>query len=368
MQAKHNMKKRKNILLLSILLNLIYCEVSGQTYNSFKNEVVLKIEELLDSKLVNSESDTKAYDFKIDTSEIKIRGVRQILEFDYRYKKKKIFKSINRKNIFNEMEMYLSELKFQKVYQDENFTMATYRRGNDIQTQDYLEFYFPNSFDYLIEVIYVLPELKNTERNSIAEEIPIIEFYNPESDKTINFDCKVKTSLPINYHAKELSVFEYTGKNFDQPGIALIKFPVSERSTKWENKIVDKDCKSADPNDCKAWCLVEIPPSYDSIAIVIDTSIISEYEIKDIQPKYFDRKISKYASIIQIICEEDLDVFTIHKIQKVLILKGYYKGELTRTLTTKTKTAIMNFQKEVDLPLGQLDFETLLRLFTIDNI
>ena len=98
MQVKHNMKKRKNILLLSILLNLIYCEVSGQTYNSFKNEVVLKIEELLDSKLVNSESDTKAYDFKIDTSEIKIRGVRQILEFDYRYKKKKIFKSINRKN------------------------------------------------------------------------------------------------------------------------------------------------------------------------------------------------------------------------------------------------------------------------------
>ena len=36
-------------------------------------------------------------------------------------------------------------------------------------------------------------------------------------------------------------------------------------STRWEQRKLDKNCLSADPNDCLTWCLVEIPAQYRTV-------------------------------------------------------------------------------------------------------
>jgi len=36
-------------------------------------------------------------------------------------------------------------------------------------------------------------------------------------------------------------------------------------STKWEKKKANKDCVSADPNDCLVWCLVQVPPQIRTV-------------------------------------------------------------------------------------------------------
>ncbi len=42
---------------------------------------------------------------------------------------------------------------------------------------------------------------------------------------------------------------------------------ISEASTKWVKKRADRNCLSADPNDCLVWSLIEIPAQYDTIVI-----------------------------------------------------------------------------------------------------
>ena len=40
---------------------------------------------------------------------------------------------------------------------------------------------------------------------------------------------------------------------------------VSPATTKWVKRKADKNCLSADPNDCQVWCLVEVPARYETI-------------------------------------------------------------------------------------------------------
>ena len=40
---------------------------------------------------------------------------------------------------------------------------------------------------------------------------------------------------------------------------------VSPASTKWVKKKADKNCLSANPDDCLVWCLVEVAPQYRTI-------------------------------------------------------------------------------------------------------
>ena len=37
-------------------------------------------------------------------------------------------------------------------------------------------------------------------------------------------------------------------------------------STKWVKKRADRNCLSADPNDCQVWCLVEVPATYRTVS------------------------------------------------------------------------------------------------------
>ena len=37
-------------------------------------------------------------------------------------------------------------------------------------------------------------------------------------------------------------------------------------STKWIKKRADRNCLSADPNDCQVWCLVEVPAEYKTVS------------------------------------------------------------------------------------------------------
>jgi Putative peptidoglycan binding domain len=40
---------------------------------------------------------------------------------------------------------------------------------------------------------------------------------------------------------------------------------VSPASTKWEKKVADRNCLSADPNDCSVWCLIAVPAQYKTV-------------------------------------------------------------------------------------------------------
>ena len=43
------------------------------------------------------------------------------------------------------------------------------------------------------------------------------------------------------------------------------RIEIAPASTKWVKRKADKNCLSADPNDCMVWCLVEVPAQYKTI-------------------------------------------------------------------------------------------------------
>jgi hypothetical protein len=50
----------------------------------------------------------------------------------------------------------------------------------------------------------------------------------------------------------------------------LERVEVRPATTKWVRKKADRDCLSADPEDCFVWCMVEIPAQYQSIYRQVD--------------------------------------------------------------------------------------------------
>ena len=63
----------------------------------------------------------------------------------------------------------------------------------------------------------------------------------------------------------------------------------------------------------------------------------------------------------EVVCSDDITPELIGNIQTVLVVKGYDIGEsgVTNVLGEETKAALVRYQKENNLPLGQMDFKTL---------
>ncbi|MCB9331892.1 MAG: peptidoglycan-binding protein [Lewinellaceae bacterium] len=245
--------------------------------------------------------------------------------------------------------------------------------------------------------------------------------------------------------------------------------PVLERvevrppTTRWVRKKADRDCLSADPDDCFVWCMVEVPAQYQMIYRQVDMGcdgkgssdcglyqpveaktknmpvqkvIVpanarelvepAEYititkwvlksgasepaatgaaEYKTVVKKLLktpahvreetvpavyapiQRKVVKtpatfvseptpeelititkrrllrkggFSAWREIICSEKMTGYTIRQIQEALRALGYFQGTISGTMNTQTKTALVQFQQERDLPAdGNVDFETL---------
>jgi peptidoglycan hydrolase-like protein with peptidoglycan-binding domain len=61
----------------------------------------------------------------------------------------------------------------------------------------------------------------------------------------------------------------------------------------------------------------------------------------------------------EVLCGDKVDGYTIRQIQDALKSRGYDPGPIDNILGSQTKAALTKFQKENNLPVGQLDMDTL---------
>jgi peptidoglycan hydrolase-like protein with peptidoglycan-binding domain len=59
------------------------------------------------------------------------------------------------------------------------------------------------------------------------------------------------------------------------------------------------------------------------------------------------------------LCGDKVTGYTIRQIQQALKDKGYDPGPVDNILGSRTKAALTKFQKEKNLPVGNLDLDTL---------
>lgn len=236
-------------------------------------------------------------------------------------------------------------------------------------------------------------------------------------------------------------------------------------STKWVKRKADRNCLSADPNDCLVWCLVETPAQYRTVSRrinvgceggdgspnsncvttevipsksatrtsrvvktpattrveeipaeyttitkrVIKTPATTREEVIPAEFKTVTRRVLKtpattrtetipaeYTSMTrrvvktpattrtydvpaefttvtkrqlvskggftewrEIVCGKDVTSQMVRNVQNALRARGYDPGPIDNVMGSRTKAALVKFQKENNLPVGQLDLETL---------
>ena len=127
----------------------------------------------------------------------------------------------------------------------------------------------------------------------------------------------------------------------------------------------------ADPNNPSDDCIrvVEVPAEYVNIKKKVMTSPASTQiiEVPEETRTITKKRLVKqggYTEWREVVCANDLTPTLIQQIQNALISKGYDLGAAgaDAVMGTATKAALVQFQKDRALPIGNLDFKTLGKL------
>ncbi|MCS6818666.1 MAG: peptidoglycan-binding domain-containing protein [Chitinophagales bacterium] len=162
---------------------------------------------------------------------------------------------------------------------------------------------------------------------------------------------------------------------------------VSPATTRWEKGKADATCLSANPADCQVWCLVEVPAVYKKVTKKIlkrpssirEEEIPAEYKLVErrvlLEPprtqrieipatyKTVTRRVlvekGGYQDWREVLCADRLNTQRILAIQRALKAEGYDPGPLDNVFGARTKEALIKFQQDKGLPIGNLNMETL---------
>ncbi len=191
------------------------------------------------------------------------------------------------------------------------------------------------------------------------------------------------------------------------------KVLVAEATGKWVKKKKEPNCFSENPEDCLIACYERIPAKYaieeyevmESPARTVEEIIPAVYEtisktvvatpertieipiepiyetvmrevmVKSEQTKEIvipaeykdveERRLVRaggYSAWTEILCADKTTASTIRKIQRALRARGYSIGEVDGVMGTRTQAALGKFQLDYELPLGNLNMETLAAL------
>ena len=162
---------------------------------------------------------------------------------------------------------------------------------------------------------------------------------------------------------------------------------VSPATQKWVKGTADAGCLSANPADCQVLCLQQVPAVYKKVSRKIvktpaykqDFPIAAEYKIVSKQvidqparqeqieiPATYKKVMHKelvrkggYSEWKEILCGDKLTAAKIIAIQKALKANGYDPGPLDDIFGAETKAALVKYQQDKNLPVGNLNMETL---------
>ncbi len=132
---------------------------------------------------------------------------------------------------------------------------------------------------------------------------------------------------------------------------------LSPKSTEWVKKKADRNCKSADPNDCLVWCLVERPAQKITIENILrDTTASKEYEIETFDLDFVSSNGGQTVWM-EVICDPSAEL--ISALQARLNDDGYDLSVemLQGVFGSASKKALKDYQKNNGLHVGGLTEE-----------
>jgi hypothetical protein len=185
---------------------------------------------------------------------------------------------------------------------------------------------------------------------------------------------------------------------------------VAPATTHWEKGKATAACLSANPEDCRVWCLVKVPAKFKTVTKTVvkvpastreieipaeyktvtktvvktpastrEIEIPAEYrtvpktvvktaastreiEIPAVYQAVTRTRLVKAAGMTEwtkVLCDTQVTRERMRAIQEALQAKGYDPGAIDNAFGAQTKSALLRYQKDNNLPQGALDVETL---------
>lgn len=170
--------------------------------------------------------------------------------------------------------------------------------------------------------------------------------------------CYAKSLMSDKYGLRFDTTLIYTGADMSLPGVKTEVVELAPSTTRWVKKRADKNCLSADPNDCLVWCLQEIPAERDTLVTVTDTMLVKEFRTEILETKFLDEP-GGFTAWQEVICDKDLTSRFILDLREALVNQGYQVEMGKDKIDGGLKKVIKEYQVENYLPIGQLDIQTL---------
>lgn len=171
--------------------------------------------------------------------------------------------------------------------------------------------------------------------------------------------CYAKCIMPDKMGTNSQILAVYTGDEaLEEVEVETREIIIKPASKEWKKKPSTRDCLSADPNDCLIWCLVDIPAEVETYKILVDTTQSTNFKMTAVNQ---EKLVSKggYTEWKEVLCENQITNNLASKIQNSLKDQKFYDAAITSSFDTKTKAALREYQRANNLPIGQLDLETL---------
>lgn len=252
-------------------------------------------------------------------------------------------------------------------------------------------FLFLGTFSIMAQDASELPQ--NAEVGKCYAQCKTPDVYEDVTEKVLTKEASKKiVSIPAEYKTVVDTIW------VQEPSKKIITIPakyktvteqvmVKPATQKWVEGKADPNCLSADPRDCRVLCLVEVPAQYRTVTkrVVVEEA---KTEVVDVPGKYnivrrkvlaqaarteeveipaeykelSTRKLVKVGGLtkwVEVVCKENINSNLILQVQQALKSKGYDPGPVDGVMGNRTREALRRFQEENNLPVGNMNKETM---------
>jgi len=152
----------------------------------------------------------------------------------------------------------------------------------------------------------------------------------------------------------------YIGGDYNDDYVEFQEVTIKPPTTKWVKRKADRNCLSADPNDCMVWCLVEVPGESIELYVVTDTSLTKDYELKSLNTEVLIKN-GAGNEWREILCQNQITVELYEDLIQQLSERNYEFNLNENELIgpEEIMETLEKFQRDTNLPVGNLNIETM---------
>ncbi len=165
--------------------------------------------------------------------------------------------------------------------------------------------------------------------------------------------CYGRCLIPESYDVARDELAIYTGRDNTRSGLDSIYFRFHQDSNRWE--YIGRFDQLPKMTTSR---IAEL----EKVIIVTDTSTIRDYTLESFEYQFLTQEAGE-GEWVEVICNIQNRPQLLARLQRGLVIAGYLREVNPANIVDENmKSAILEFQREQGLPMGQFDIHTIARL------